>query len=74
VTPQKTSFEAFQGQSVDPGFGIRIKPEPGLMVLFGSGPEFLHGVAKMRAGRRYTYAGWFTFDPTREDRQARSIL
>ena len=62
------------GETYFPGFGIRIKPEPGLMVLFGSGPEYVHGVTKMRSGRRYTYAGWFTFDPAREDRQARLIV
>ena len=49
------------GETYFPGFGMRIKPEPGLMVLFGSGPEYVHGVTKMRSGRRSTYAGWFTF-------------
>lgn len=62
------------GETYFPGFGMRIKPEPGLMVLFGSGPEYVHGVTKMRSGRRYTYAGWFTFDPSREDSQARLIF
>jgi hypothetical protein len=62
------------GETYFPGFGLRIKPEPGLMVLFGSGPEYVHGVTKMRGGRRYTYAGWFTFDPAREDGQARLII
>jgi leucine proline-enriched proteoglycan (leprecan) len=62
------------GETYFPGFGVRIKPEPGLMVLFGSGPEYVHGVTKVRSGRRYTYAGWFTFDPAHEDRQARLIF
>jgi len=62
------------GETYFPGFGMRIRPEPGLMVLFGSGPEYVHGVTRVRSGRRYTYAGWFTFDPAREDRQARLII
>ena len=62
------------GETYFPGFGMRIKPQPGLMVLFGSGPEYVHGVTKMRGGRRYTYAGWFTFDVALEDRQARLII
>ena len=62
------------GETYFPGFAMRIRPEPGLMVLFGSGPEYVHGVTRMRSGRRYTYSGWYTFDPAHEDRLARTII
>ena len=32
------------------------------------------GYRAVRLYWRYTYAGWFTFDPAREDRQARLIV
>jgi len=62
------------GETFFPGFGIRIKPEPGLLTIFGSGPEYVHGVTKVRSGKRYTYAGWFTFDPTYEDPNAKIVF
>lgn len=62
------------GETYYPGFGLRIKPERGMMMLFGSGPEYVHGVTEMRSGKRYTYAGWFTFDPAWEDRSARKVF
>jgi len=34
----------------------------------------VHGVTKVRRGRRFTYAGWFTFDRAREDHQARLVV
>jgi predicted 2-oxoglutarate/Fe(II)-dependent dioxygenase YbiX len=62
------------GETYFPGFGVRLKPERGSLVVFGSGPDYVHGVSLVRRGRRYTYAGWFTFDPAREDPNARVVF
>jgi hypothetical protein len=61
------------GETFFPGHGIRIKPRPGTLVLFGAGSDYVHGVTKVMSGLRYTYAGWFTFDPKWEDREAKLI-
>tara|TARA_R110002051_G_C8660337_1_gene488938 strand:+ start:52 stop:546 length:495 start_codon:yes stop_codon:yes gene_type:complete len=37
----------------------KIKPKPGLMVLF-SGNQTLHGVNKIKKGNRYTIPCWYT--------------
>jgi predicted 2-oxoglutarate/Fe(II)-dependent dioxygenase YbiX len=62
------------GETYFPGFGLRVKPERGLLIIFGSGPECVHGVTRVRSGRRFTYAGWYTFDPAREDPSARVVF
>lgn len=62
------------GETYFPGHGIRIKPEAGGLVLFGAGPEYVHGVSKVRSGLRYTYAGWFTYEKTLEDQNARRVF
>jgi predicted 2-oxoglutarate/Fe(II)-dependent dioxygenase YbiX len=62
------------GETYFPGFGVRVKPERGLLIIFGSGPEYVHGVTKVRRGKRYTYAGWFSCDPALEDRNARVVF
>lgn len=61
------------GETYYPGLGVRFKPEAGTLVLFGAGPEYVHGVTPIIKGLRYTYAGWFTHDPKMEDPTARII-
>lgn len=55
------------GETYFPGHGIRLKPEAGTLILFGAGPEYVHGVTRVTRGLRYTYAGWFTNDRSHED-------
>ena len=62
------------GETYFPGHNVRVQPDPGLLVLFGSGPDYVHGVTKVRSGRRYVYAGWFTFNPKQEDPNAKRIF
>jgi predicted 2-oxoglutarate/Fe(II)-dependent dioxygenase YbiX len=61
------------GHTFFPGYGVRIKPEPGTLLLFGAGPEHVHGITPVVSGLRYTYAGWFTHDATREECTARVV-
>ena len=58
------------GETYFPGHSVRLKPKTGALVLFGAGPQYVHGVSRVTCGLRYTYAGWFTFDKTHEDRNA----
>src|SRR5262249_28856842 len=55
------------GETYFPGHGIRIKPLPGALILFGAGPEYVHGITRVTRGMRYTYAGWFTYEKAAED-------
>jgi len=41
----------------------RIQPKPGLMIGFGAGPNYFHGVTKVESGRRFTVNMWFSNDP-----------
>lgn len=83
-TPNGTAHRSFSsilylndtyegGETYFPGHGIRIAPQPGTLVLFGAGCDYVHGVTKVRSGLRYTYAGWFTHDPNWEDAEARLV-
>ena len=36
------------GETYLPGFRVRMKPERGLMTVFGSGPDYAHGVTRVR--------------------------
>jgi len=40
-----------------------IQPRPGLMIGFGAGPDYFHGVTKVESGRRFTINMWFSNDP-----------
>ena len=62
------------GETYFPGHNLRIKPEAGALVLFGAGPEYVHGVTRVTKGLRYTYAGWFTYDKTMEDLGATAVF
>jgi hypothetical protein len=62
------------GETYFPGHRIRFAPEAGGLVLFGAGPEYIHGVTRVRRGLRYTYAGWFTYEKTREDFNAPRVF
>jgi hypothetical protein len=62
------------GETYFPGHGVRLKPEAGALVVFGAGPEFVHGVTRVRRGLRYTYAGWFTYDKELEDGNAMRVF
>jgi hypothetical protein len=61
------------GETYFPGHGVRLKPEAGALVLFGAGPEYVHGVSNVTRGMRYTYAGWFTFDKAWEAVDAAAV-
>jgi hypothetical protein len=53
--------ETFKGgQLVFPDLDITIVPKLGLLVGFPSGHEFVHAVRKVRSGKRYNVAIWFT--------------
>jgi len=62
------------GETYFPGHGVRLKPQAGALVLFGAGPQYVHGVSRVARGLRYTYAGWFTFDKSREDGKAMRVF
>ena len=62
------------GETYFPGHRLKVKPEPGTLVLFGAGCDYVHGVTPIKSGMRYTYAGWFTHDPAWEDREAKVIF
>lgn len=62
------------GETYFPGHGVRLKPQAGTLVLFGAGPEYVHGVTRVVSGLRYTYAGWFTFEKTMEDTNAPRVF
>ena len=53
--------------------GVQTCARPISLVLFGAGRDYVHGVTKIRSGIRYTYAGWFTFDPAWQDKEATLI-
>jgi len=44
-----------------------IQPEPGLLLGFGAGPEYFHGVKKVLSGFRYVCSMWFTNSPNDVD-------
>lgn len=84
-TPNVTAHRSFSsilylnddydgGETFFPGHNLRIKPQPGTLVLFGAGCDYVHGVTRVTRGQRYTYAGWFTHDPAWEDREAGVIF
>lgn len=61
------------GETFYPGLGFKVRPERGTLVAFGAGPSHVHGVTAVTSGLRYTYAGWFTFDASWEDKVARKV-
>ncbi len=61
------------GETYFPFLGFRVQPKTGTFLAFRSGATHAHGVTKVTAGDRYTWAGWFTHDTMREDPQARII-
>jgi hypothetical protein len=56
------------GEIFFPGLGVRVRPEPGLLIAFTAGTEHIHGVLPILSGERYTMAGWFTDDRAKADR------
>lgn len=62
------------GETYFPGHGIRVKPTAGALLVFGAGPEYVHGVTRVTKGLRYTYAGWFTYDKQFEDANAPKVF
>jgi hypothetical protein len=62
------------GETYFPGHGVRLKPTTGALVLFGAGPDYVHGVTRVKRGVRYTYAGWFTYDKNHEDANAMQVF
>ena len=55
------------GETYFPGLGVRLKPEAGGMVAFGSGASHVHGVTPVRDLSRFMIAMWFTFDKSKVD-------
>lgn len=62
------------GETFFPGFGVRLKPETGTLVLFGANNDYVHGVTKVTKGVRYTCAGWFTQQKKMEDADAMLVF
>ena len=48
------------GDFVFPGLGIRVRPEPGMLIAFPSTHEYLHGVEPVTKGHRYAMVCWGT--------------
>ena len=46
----------------DDGERTYVKPKPGLLTIFTSGPENPHGVTRINSGARYAILLWFTRD------------
>jgi predicted 2-oxoglutarate/Fe(II)-dependent dioxygenase YbiX len=48
------------GELIFPNLHIQIKPKPGMMVCFPSDQNYLHGVAPIKSGMRYSMVSWAT--------------
>lgn len=46
---------------------IVIKPEKGMLVVFGGGTGYMHGVMPAYGNTRYTMPCWYTNDPTKAE-------
>src|SRR5262249_54445467 len=62
------------GATFFPGLSVRVRPRTGALLLFGAGYDYVHGVTPITRGMRYTYAGWFTHEPMREDALAQIVF
>ncbi len=62
------------GETFFPGYGVRLQPEAGALLLFGAGIDYVHGVTKIRKGLRYTLAGWFTHEKSMAQAEALSVI
>jgi predicted 2-oxoglutarate/Fe(II)-dependent dioxygenase YbiX len=62
------------GHTFFPSQNARVAPKAGSLVLFGAGYEFVHGVTKVTAGKRYIYSGWFSYDKSWLDVSAVKII
>ena len=48
------------GDFIFPDLGIRVRPEPGMLVAFPSTHLYKHGVEPVRRGMRYSMVCWAT--------------
>lgn len=48
------------GDFIFPELGIRVRPEPGMLVAFPSTHKYKHGVEPVRRGMRYSMVCWAT--------------
>lgn len=49
----------FQGGEIDfPNFGMRLKPEPGMLIAFPSDARYLHAARPVTSGVRYALVAW----------------
>jgi hypothetical protein len=48
------------GEIYFPDHGVGFKPQPGDLLCFPDNPDFVHGVAEIASGTRYTTPRWFT--------------
>tara|TARA_B100001250_G_scaffold231586_1_gene198806 strand:+ start:8226 stop:8894 length:669 start_codon:yes stop_codon:yes gene_type:complete len=48
------------GDFIFPELGIRVRPEPGMLVAFPSTHKYQHGVEPVRRGMRYSMVCWAT--------------
>ena len=47
---------------------IVLRPEKGMLVVFGGGDGFMHGVRAPYGATRYTMPCWFTRDAAQEEK------
>lgn len=55
------------GELYFPDHALSIPPTPGSAIIFPGDAGYMHGVAKITAGMRYTIASFLTHDATRAD-------
>jgi predicted 2-oxoglutarate/Fe(II)-dependent dioxygenase YbiX len=62
------------GETFFPGYGVRLQPKAGALLLFGAGLDYVHGVTKITKGLRYTCAGWFTHDKSMAQAETLTVI
>jgi len=62
-----SDFSGGQFYFYHPTTPLVIQPTPGLLLAFGAGPEYFHGVKAVDSGYRYVCSMWFTSDVTDAD-------
>ena len=51
-----------------PNYGVRVRPKPGMLVVFPADGDHEHSVAQVREGFRYSMVMWLTDKPEREEK------
>jgi predicted 2-oxoglutarate/Fe(II)-dependent dioxygenase YbiX len=55
------------GELYFPHLAVTVKPIPGVAAIFPGSLQYLHGVAEVTSGTRYTLASFFTYDALHAD-------